>query len=59
MIVYIDGKLADMIGKRVLREIWQIIANCARESVDIITHGESKYHGDARLTLEPKEDGEQ
>ncbi|GAB7002485.1 MULTISPECIES: hypothetical protein [Bacteria] len=48
--VYIDGRLADHIGAIGLREIANRVSTLALQPVDVMTHGESRYHSDKRIT---------
>lgn len=53
-IVYIDGELADMLGGQYLKELAIKMATDARvAAVDILTHGESKYHANQRISGAP------
>lgn len=53
-IVYVDGELADHLGKQYLQELAAKLATDAKvTAVDILTHGESKYHVNSRVTGTP------
>lgn len=52
-IIYIDGDLADKLGNQYLKKLAAELAVAARVPVDILTHGESLYHADRRVSGMP------
>lgn len=52
-IIYVDGRIADDIGRNGLRELGQAAVRLYRNPVDVLTHGPSKYHAKARYTFTP------
>lgn len=49
-IIYIDGALADEIGAMDISALAAHVAQVAKQDVDILTHGHSKYHAEKRFT---------
>ncbi len=52
-IIYVDGKLADAIGRVTLQQIADIAATASRAPVSLLTHGESEFHAATRITGKP------
>ena len=52
-IIYIDGKLADHLGRLGVTEAFQPMADNFDVTFDVLTHGESKHHKDHRFTFAP------
>lgn len=52
-IVYLDGRLADSMGRMEIILLANRLAELTRQPVDILTHGKSKYHGEHRYTGVP------
>lgn len=54
-IIYIDGQLADHMGRVDLQTLVDRAAASAGRDIDLLTHGPSKFHGHRRLTgIAPK-----
>lgn len=53
-IVYVDGKLADDLGREFMQRIADEIASRVGQPVDVMTHGASKYHSFTRIVGRPK-----
>lgn len=52
-IVYVDGKIADLMGRVYLLEAGKLIANGSGCTIDIMVHGGSAHHASARYTVKP------
>jgi hypothetical protein len=52
-LIYIDGQLADALGRVNLQMIADRIAFTVQQPVDLMTHGDSEFHGDRRFTGRP------
>ena len=48
-IIYVDGALADAIGRQGLQVVADLVSKLSGEPVDFLTHGESKYHATHRI----------
>ena len=53
-LIYIAGDVADAIGKNQLKELANDIATRFKAPVEILTHGESQYHGTDRIIGKPQ-----
>lgn len=49
-IIYVDGTVADSIGRIELQKIADAVAAVTKTPIDVMTHGPSKYHGFVRYT---------
>lgn len=53
-IIYIDGELADAFGGLHVQALANLAASMVGKPVDVLTHGASKFHGNARFVGEVK-----
>jgi hypothetical protein len=49
-LIYVDGWLADQLGSRSLTDLADVFSTLAGKPVDILIHGHSDHHADARYT---------